>query len=81
MALPFDFCSGLSSVAKQAHAFPSQIPPGFDYRVPVHTIKFRIEVFGFDKAAHLVENGFPVAAAETSHRWLPAYPSLPPRSV
>ena len=48
------------------------LSPGFDYTVPVHAIEFRIEVFGFDKAAHLLEYGFPVAAAETNH--VPKFP-------
>ena len=55
---------------KFLRAFDLQNPvsPGLDYRAPVHTIQFRIEVFGFDKAAHLPENDFPVVAAEPSHR-------------
>lgn len=44
------------------------LSPGFDYRAPVHTIEFWIEVFGFDKPAHLLENGFPVLAADSGHR-------------
>jgi hypothetical protein len=55
---------------KLLRAFDLQNPvsPGFDYKVPVHTVKFRIEVLGLDKAADLLENGFPVAATETIHR-------------
>lgn len=54
---------------KFLRAFDLQNPvsPSFDYRVPVHTVKFRIEVLGFDKVGHLVENGFSLAGAEAGH--------------
>lgn len=41
---------------------------GFDDGFPIRAVEFGVEVARFDEAAHFIEYGFSVAAAETNHR-------------
>ena len=38
--------------------------PGFNEGLPIHAVEFGVEVSSLDEAAHLVEYGFSVLAAE-----------------